>query len=196
MGRTSRRFCSSSCSSKAKIPPNLGRKFGPSPRRNGRIHTCIVCGTTFYRPKQKDSVVYCSQSCYLKHRWQQDGVCKECGKPSNTRFCSRLCQKAYWNKHGYLAYKHSAIWNRKLKLISDLGGECIRCGNNDPRVLDIHHKDPNGKVRPKEGAWTWSRRFKDWEANKGNLELLCANCHRIATWKQRAFCRGVDCGHS
>ena len=68
-----------------------------------------------------------------------------------------------------------------------LGGKCVKCGINDIRVLDINHKDPTKKERPKDGKYNWTRRFKEWNKNIGNIELLCSNCHRIHTWKQRNF---------
>ena len=43
------------------------------------------------------------------------------------------------------------------------------------------------KIKAKKGEYTWSHRFKDWESNKSNLEILCSNCHRIHTWEQRNY---------
>ena len=43
--------------------------------------------------------------------------------------------------------------------------ECELCGNEDPRVLCVHHKTPIAK-----GGTN----------NEGNLQTLCANCHKIA----------------
>ena len=50
-----------------------------------------------------------------------------------------------------------------------------------------NHIDRSKKDRPKDGHYTWGRRFQDWEKHFDNLELLCANCHRILTWEQRNF---------
>ena len=130
---------------------------------------------------------YCSRACYQAHRWEQDGKCKHCGKKSVTRFCSPDCQKAYWNRNGYVLQKKRRLWERKLEIITELGGKCARCGNADLRVLDLHHIDPTKKVIPKNRQYTWLRRLADWKKNKGNLELICANCHRIHTWDQLGF---------
>lgn len=50
-------------------------------------------------------------------------------------------------------------------LLLKKGGKitCSRCGNNDARVLDAHHKDFNRRNNSVE-----------------NLEWLCKNCHFLA----------------
>lgn len=133
---------------------------------------------------------YCGRACYMAARWGGTGQCRQCGEDCATQFCSPVCSKAYWNKNGAAVHKHPRNWRRKLALIESLGGKCIICGFADIRALDINHKNPTTKVRPKTG-YTWGRRFRDWEANAGNLELLCANCHRLHTWEQRGFGRGI-----
>lgn len=50
------------------------------------------------------------------------------------------------------------------KLVSDSGKltECLRCGYNNKQVLEVHHKDRNRSNNSME-----------------NLEVLCANCHKL-----------------
>ena len=135
---------------------------------------------------------YCGQACYLAHRWAKDGKCVGCGEPCKTRFCTPECQKSYWDKSGYKVHKRRRNWERKLALVAGLGGKCAKCGFGDHRALDINHIDPTTKMRPKDGHYNWSRRFADWKANRGNIELLCANCHRLHTWEQRGFGHGLS----
>ena len=63
--------------------------------------------------------------------------------------------------------------NRKrLAVIQKLGGKCVKCGEDDPDVLQIDEHDKN---------LSWSKRYKailDGE----NFPLLCAKCN----WKKRA----------
>ena len=135
---------------------------------------------------------YCSQSCYLAHRWPGGRSCKQCGKSCEVRYCSQECQKAFRNKHSARLYKQPKWWAKKIALIEQLGAACGRCGFNDFRALDIDHIDPTTKLRFKTGS-AQTRRFKDWEANAGNLQLLCANCHRLHTWEQQGYGRGLAC---
>lgn len=173
----------------------LGRMlwYSAGMRKQPITITCAGCKEPTkmhaYRVR-KGTGKYCSQKCYLSHRWDGDRCCKQCGKTCSVRYCSDKCQKAYWNKNGAAVHKHPRNWQRKLALIESLGGKCVKCGFDDVRALDIDHIDPGGKIKPKTG-YTWGRRFKDWAANNGNLRLLCANCHRLHTWEQRGFGRGL-----
>jgi thymidine kinase len=78
-----------------------------------------------------------------------------------------------------------------LEIIKQLGGKCNKCGINDIRVLDINHLDPTKKTKYKNKMQTTARRLKDWAKNIKHLELLCANCHRIHTWKQMKYGKGL-----
>ena len=74
-----------------------------------------------------------------------------------------------------------------MKLIEQLGSKCSKCGFNDCRAIDINHIDRTKKLIPMNRHFTWSNRLKDWEKDPSNLELLCANCHRIHTWGQMGY---------
>ena len=155
---------------------------------------CQNCDKEFnaypYQVK-KGNAKYCSRECYLENRWKQNGMCNNCGKPTTTRFCSKECQKYYWDNNSYRIYdKQNRYWKRKIKVLEHLGGKCVNCGNDDIRVLDINHKIPEQKAIAKHGGYSWSHRLKDWESNLDSLEILCANCHRIHTWDQRNYGNG------
>ena len=187
-GRTDRVYCSREC----RRPWNKGLVGIPANRpKNGSERICKGCGQSFYAQKSAKSV-YCSQACYFNSRWNHDGTCRNCGKPSDIRFCSPECQKQFWNTNGYVLQKQRRNWERKIELIRALGGRCTRCGNDDMRVLAVHHINPDTKVQAKDKHWNWSRRFTDWAANQNNLELLCANCHRILTWYQMGYGVGLE----
>lgn len=57
-----------------------------------------------------------------------------------------------------------------------LGGICVKCGLDDNRVLEFHHKDGTRKGGPTMPQLNYSLE----EAKK--CELLCANCHRIESY--------------
>ena len=149
-----------------------------------KTNKCEVCKKDFrifpYRRAK-----YCSMKCYLLARWGT-GLCKQCRKPSKYRFCSDRCRKDYWNENDW-GIKKKNYWIKKKALIESLGGKCVKCGESDFRVLDINHIDRNKKKKAFKGQYNWGRRFQDWDKNKGNLELLCANCHRKHTWEQMKY---------
>lgn len=155
---------------------------------------CAHCGSAAkmhsYRIKNGTGK-YCGQRCYLAARWGGNGKCRQCGGICETQFCTPSCQTTYWNKHGAARHKHPRNWARKMEIIHSLGGKCSACGFDDIRAIDIDHIDRSKKVKKFKTGWNWSRRFSDWAANVGNLRLLCANCHRLHTWEQRGFGRGL-----
>ena len=151
---------------------------------------CAHCGKTYQMHASrlaKGTGHYCGQQCYLSARWGSNQPCANCGKKSRHRFCSPDCRTTYWNKNSGRVHKSPRHWERKLAIIKALGGKCVTCGFDDFRALDIDHIDRKRKVKKFKTGWTWGRRFADWDANVGNLRLLCANCHRLHTWEQRGF---------
>jgi len=148
------------------------------------MKNCLYCMKSF--KTYHDEAKYCSHSCYLQDRWK-GGKCKTCGATSKTTFCSNKCRKDFWNKNEYHLNKKKRMQDRKDDLIRLLGGCCVKCGINDVRVLDIHHKDSSKKVRPPKLHYTMGNRLREWHQNTSNLELLCANCHRIHTAEDRIY---------
>lgn len=58
--RTTSKYCSRSCQSKAVAPLNRRAKQGPH-------KTCAFCGISFYvKAYRKDTAIYCSRSCLAK----------------------------------------------------------------------------------------------------------------------------------
>jgi len=132
---------------------------------------------------------YCSRACYREARFRTSEKCPCCGKPAPTgrRFCSTKCWKGFWARYEGRRYqKRKAGYNARQRAIIDgLGGKCKRCGQADPRCLDIDHIDSTKKLRPKHRQYPTSIRIKLWEREMDNLQVLCANCHRIKTWEDR-----------
>jgi hypothetical protein len=76
---------------------------------------------------------------------------------------------------------------RKLRrdIAKLLGNKCQRCGMNDERTFNFHHKDKNGhEHRRGQGPNTaYYRSMIEMIKNSpGSIELLCANCHAIEHW--------------
>ena len=73
-------------------------------------------------------------------------------------------------------------------LVADHGGKCVDCGiEYPPYVFDFDHRDPNEK------AFTLSQFYggypRQLEESK-KCDLVCANCHRERTHRQR--CAGCE----
>lgn len=152
-----------------------------------KTNQCKRCKRPFVTYKEGK---YCSRRCYKIGRYGKRITCKICSKKlthDQFVYCGERCRKTFWDKNDYHLRKKKKYWDDKTKLIKELGGKCKKCGISDIRVLDINHKDPKKKTIPKDRAFTWQRRLKDWKKNKKSIELLCANCHRVHTWKQMGY---------
>jgi len=65
----------------------------------------------------------------------------------------------------------------------ELEEKCKNCGFSNPIALDVHHKNGRNKIQGdvfRRRVWYiwWKQGFIPNE-KKVDLELLCANCHRI-----------------
>ena len=69
---------------------------------------------------------------------------------------------------------------RMKKRIDDYKAKrgCEDCGNDDPRVLDLHHREKDDKVVAVNNLRTRAGVQRVME-EAAKCEVLCANCHRI-----------------
>lgn len=77
-----------------------------------------------------------------------------------------------WKKTNIEKYrKLCREWEQKrvTEVYNELGNKCMKCGNENIRVLQIHHKFKKSKKND------WHK--LDYDLTK--LKLLCANCHVI-----------------
>jgi hypothetical protein len=97
------------------------------------------------------------------------------------------CRKCHSKK--MVAYVKK--WKHRLKeeLVILAGGKCIDCEKSyPPFVMDFHHRDPEDKLfTVNAGTRNKTKAFEEVK----KCDLLCSNCHRTRTHKQR--CKG--CKH-
>jgi len=106
----------------------------------------------------------------------------------------RVCHAAYRHGH-YLRNKREYVRrselqtalrrleNRRMLRTYLQTHPCIDCGEVDPLVLELDHRDPATKVQ----AVTWLAARKRWMIVATEIEkcdVRCANCHRIRTARQ------------
>ena len=77
----------------------------------------------------------------------------------------------------------------KKILVDEHGGQCLDCGYVGPAFMyDFDHRDPDKKSFEVNSGRSWSIERLREEARK--CDLVCANCHRMRTHKQR--CDGCE----
>lgn len=152
---------------------------------------CMGCGVALDYSKRHND--FCSQSCGAvfcnnrrystnerKHGYLKD--CKTCGiklNPSQTKFCSRICEHEHRYSTYIAAWKSGAVSgysekNGKISgfvrryLLKVRGERCEKCGwcernQVTGRVpVTVDHID---------GKWS--------NATENNLRILCPNCHSL-----------------
>lgn len=84
-----------------------------------------------------------------------------------------------------LKNQRNTIRRKRLKLISFLGGKCVKCGFSDWRALQIAHVNGGGtKELKKMGKDLYFKYYKMVLDDKvGKYQLLCANCNWIKRYE-------------
>ncbi len=93
----------------------------------------------------------------------------------------KLWEKDHPHRHTQRNKEYSR--NLRLKAIAALGGKCVRCGISEPKILEIDHIIPLREGHRRMKNDDLCRRII-YEDLKENLQLLCANCHRLKTWDE------------
>jgi predicted nucleic-acid-binding Zn-ribbon protein len=73
----------------------------------------------------------------------------------------------------------------RLVVLGKLGGKCVKCGNDDYRVLQIDHVDGKGCQERKKLGYN-NNYYVVQSIIKGErkkYQLLCANCNWIKRWE-------------
>lgn len=76
------------------------------------------------------------------------------------------------------ARRQSAKQARKFSLIQQLGGKCVRCGEDHLLVLDFHHQDPLTKENEVPKLLNAASKYKEAQEEAQKCIVLCSNCHR------------------
>jgi hypothetical protein len=92
-------------------------------------------------------------------------------------------QKANAKKHRdeYRTNAHEYIWNYLLS------HPCISCGETNPIVLEFHHA--RGEKESNIAHLVTIGSINALIAEVQKCDVLCANCHRILTAKERGWFR-------
>lgn len=149
------------------------------------MKTCVVCELPLVGSQRK----FCSIRCkgrfaapnfgrteYRPMPSRNRDTCLVCDNPltgRQTQYCSVKCKSA--SHASYITQKQRGF-NRKLRLVQRLGGQCTHCGyNKNLAAMHFHHHD--NKAFGLSVAELRSRSMAIIETEIEKCELLCGNCH-------------------
>jgi 5-methylcytosine-specific restriction endonuclease McrA len=72
---------------------------------------------------------------------------------------------------------------RRHAVLAAMGGECVRCGFDDWRALQIDHVNSGGTAEHQALGNGTTRFYAKVLANPDDYQLLCANCNTIKKWE-------------
>lgn len=167
---------------------------------------CLNCDKNLIGKSQKK---FCGRSCAATYnnrafpKRQPESACLECQIPLTVRkrYCSDECKalsvlKRKLNNPSKVldnSVKTARVSNRrrsiKEMLVEEHGGKCLDCGyEGPPFMFDFDHRIPEEKQFGISTSTVLGIQKLRVEANK--CDLICANCHRFRTHKQR--CSGCE----
>lgn len=127
---------------------------------------------------------------FNKNKSRKDGHNTIC------RLCSNARSKRYYeeNKEHHREVigernKKLREQNRRLLFEYYQSNPCVDCGNDNPIVLELDHRDGTDKVSDVSKMMHSS--WETIEAEIKKCDVRCANCHRIRTAKQQGWYTGL-----
>jgi len=105
--------------------------------------------------------------------------CKQQLSGRQRRFCSLKCKNADTNNRhqSYLSQQQRGL-ARKLQLVAEAGGKCVKCGyDRNLAALAWHHLDPQTKRFQLDLRSLSNRGERDIRVELEKCMLVCANCH-------------------
>jgi len=98
------------------------------------------------------------------------------GSVKGKKYYRNLCKPCFHKNKREQRAETAARFNEFKKTL-----KCERCDNDDHRVLEFHHRNPNEKEHHVSEMM-----FYSWEKIQAEVKKcmpLCANCHRIVHWE-------------
>ena len=87
----------------------------------------------------------------------------------------------YKNTADQRRFQRELTRRRRLDAIAEFGGQCVKCGSKEN--LEFDHIDPKTKIS--HVMWSWAEVRRRAELTK--CQLLCSDCHKAKTAKDRGY---------
>ena len=104
--------------------------------------------------------------------------------------CQKIRSKKHYkeNSEEYVKYRHNLKERNQRYIYNYLkNNPCINCGETNPIVLEFDHIDPKTKEFGLGAAGQRRVSIKKIQEEINKCVVLCANCHRIKTSRDRNY---------
>ncbi len=143
------------------------------------MKNCNYCG--LYLPDEAFN--WCYKALGIRHK-----TCRDCQSSRQKQWYEKRKDE---HKKNVLVRKVSARQEARQFVLDYLSAHpCIQCGESDPMVLEFHHV--GGKEREISFMITGGYPIAKIQAEIDKCQVLCANCHRRKTVKERGWFRNGD----
>lgn len=126
---------------------------------------------------------------FQKRKSNKDGHHTKC------KTCLRKVQRDHYHasptrRHEIYSRNQQAILNNKRFVLDYLrDNPCVVCGEDDPIVLEFDHRDPEHKTLEIAKMVVQASSRLRIQTEIAKCDVLCANCHRRKTSKERGHFR-------
>lgn len=110
----------------------------------------------------------------------------EAGRVKGVQYYRHLCTNCYTAQKRDRTHKLREFLDSIKK-----EAQCLKCGNNDWRVIEWHHEDPATKSFALADASRLGYSIERIQAELDKCVPLCANCHRIVEWEAKQSTGGA-----
>lgn len=156
------------------------------------MHNCARCNSELtdenWMPSMRRTNVHrCNKCEYLRQKdWAIKTGLNRYHKDARERSARwRIRHPDHWRIYYAEHRENSAkraillLWKYKLSAFEILGGRCEKCGNNDPRILDINHKNHRDISEKRMFGMKMYKIIVNGTRKLDDLNLLCCNCNRL-----------------
>lgn len=133
-----------------------------------------------YYKENQEAIIEYQKEYFKKRRAIDPNYQRENRKKYNHEYCKgRFARDIKMRKRLKEAYEEKRRWLNELK-----NKPCLDCGQTyPPYVMEFDHRDPKTKLFSPGNFGFCSK--KEFEVELAKCDLVCANCHRVRTYKQR-----------
>jgi hypothetical protein len=129
---------------------------------------------------------------FNKNKTKRDGLNNICRICSNSRSKKYYSENVNHHKKVIRTRVNQIIQENRIKLFDFYKkNPCVDCGETDPIVLELDHKDGVEKLSEVSKLIGGGYRWETIECEIKKCDVRCANCHRRRTAKQFNWYKGI-----